>query len=79
MVLTPETSEMLQENAFPETLAVAPLQVTPARPDRLSEAVPVTCSWGALTVAPVSGELMLITGGVKSMLSVALAEAEFPA
>lgn len=70
---------MLQEKFPAFTIAAAPLQVTADRPERLSDAAPVTTKVGLVTLAPLEGEEIAIEGGVLSTLMVAVACAVLPA
>lgn len=52
------------------TVALSPLQVTSARPDRASDAVPLTITWSADVTRPSAGAVSTTVGGARSMPTV---------
>src|SRR5262249_26828864 len=80
-LFTPETSGTTQLNELPVKLAGALLQLTElaATPESESVTVPVTVTLDPLTVAPLTGELTVTTGGVLSTFKVTVANAVLPA
>src|SRR5579859_1273808 len=60
-------------------VAAKPLQETLATPESASVTVPVTCNRALLTNALLSGVVIEITGGVLSILTMAVVLALFPA
>jgi hypothetical protein len=79
MAFDPGANDTLQVNWEPLSDAGFPWQVTEARPESESLAVPLTVMEEVLTVPPLAGELMLRFGGVLSRLTVTDAAAEKPA
>ena len=69
----------VQENEELVTAAGAPLHNTPPTPDKASVTEPDTTTYGALTVAPFAGLVILTAGGVRSKLTVTLVDAVFAA
>jgi hypothetical protein len=76
--LTPGTSVILQEKAPLVKVPEVPLQVTEEIPESVSEAVPVAVTPETEKAVPSWGDVIVNTGGVMSMFTVALVEAVFP-
>src|SRR6267142_138794 len=77
--LGPAVSGAPQVMLVPLTWAGTPLHVTPARPERVSVTVASRVTVGTMTRAPFSGVIILMSGGVLSMLSVTDPSEVFPA
>src|SRR5882724_3210834 len=79
MVLAPALSGTPHVTLAPLNWAGTPLQVTPATPESASVTVASSVTVGTITNAPFWGEVMVMLGGVLSMLRVVEALAVFPA
>src|ERR1700749_2134418 len=75
----PSESWRPQLNAFAFSVAAAPLQVTLARPESASDAVPLTLAGVLKRFAPSAGDVTLRSGGVLSSFALTEAVAESPA
>jgi hypothetical protein len=60
-------------------VAAAPLHVTDATPESASETLPDTEAGVEVNVAPLAGDAMVTTGGVRSIFNVTVAVAVSPA
>lgn len=79
MVFDPKARFTEQVNVPLCMVAEAPLQVTEEMPERESDTLPVTETEEAVNVAPATGDVMEIVGGVLSRLIVTEAGAALPA
>jgi len=79
IVFAPEFNVTVHAKEPPVTVPAVPLQVTPATPDKASVTLPLTFSDDDVSVAPFAGDVMVKTGGVRSMFNVTLAVLVFPA
>lgn len=78
IVFAPAARLILQARLDAVTTAGRPLQVTAARPESASVTVPLRASCGVTTTAPGAGEVMPMTGGVLSSLTVVDVTAVLP-